>query len=208
MFKTIIDKIGGKFELNGHLGNLKGSFKIEIANKLDNDNQSNIHSQQIQNIDEREEETQDIPDLVENNNEEEYQLEEYFIEDDNINITEGNNFYQSYKNPEILQIESFNNKLDLNHPVFVMFYAPWCNFSKESLPEFEKLINNYNGKIEIITINCEENKDLAIKHKIQQYPTIRYYPNGMTEPIYNDYNQERTYNKFIEYIKSITDTII
>ena len=105
-------------------------------------------------------------------------------------------------------IESFDSVDGYDNPVFVMFYMPWCSFCKNALPDFNKLKQNYQGKINIILVNCEDEKDVAIKHKVQQYPTIRYYPNGMNVPQYNDYNESRNYDSYIQYFKSVTDTII
>jgi thiol-disulfide isomerase/thioredoxin len=105
-------------------------------------------------------------------------------------------------------IESFDSIDGYDNPVFVMFYAPWCTFSKNSLPDFQKLSQTYQGKINIALVNCEDEKDVAIKHKVQQYPTIRYYPNGMNVPQYVDYNQGSNYNSYIKYLKLVTDTII
>jgi len=105
-------------------------------------------------------------------------------------------------------IESFDSVDGYDNPIFVMFYAPWCTFSKKALPHFQKLMQNYQGKINIALVNCEDEKDVAIKHKVQQYPTIRYYPNGMNVPQYVDYNKGRDYDSYIQYLKLVTDTII
>lgn len=105
-------------------------------------------------------------------------------------------------------IESFNSEGNYDKPIFVMFYTPWCTFSKKALPDFQNLKENYQGKIAIALVNCDEEKEIAIKHKVQQYPTIRYYPNGMNVPQYVDYNKDRDYNSYIQYLKSVTDTII
>jgi thiol-disulfide isomerase/thioredoxin len=105
-------------------------------------------------------------------------------------------------------IESFDSVDGYDNPIFVMFYAPWCSFSKKVLPDFQKLKQNYQGKIDIVLVNSDDEKDVVIKHKVQQYPTIRYYPNGMNVPQYVDYNQERNYDSYIQYLNSVTDRII
>ena len=89
-----------------------------------------------------------------------------------------------------VNLETFENKKSL-----VLFYAPWCGHCKTAMPEFDKLKNNYKGDAVIKKINCDENKDLAEKHGIKGFPTIRLYKNGMSNhQDYKEYNGERTEN--------------
>lgn len=131
-----------------------------------------------------------------------------------IPLTKLNDYNTELSNMESLNldeediIESFDSVDGYDNPVFVIFYVPWCTFSKNVLPDFQKLSQTYQGKINIALVNCEDEKNVAIKHKVQQYPTIRYYPNGMNVPQYVDYNKGRNYDSYIQYLKSVTDTMI
>ena len=89
---------------------------------------------------------------------------------------------------------------------FVMFYAPWCGYCKKVMPEWNKLeqvaVKNSKGKkIKIIKINCDENKELAAKHGIQGYPTLKYYNNGINGGNSINFNGDRDMNGFIDFIK-------
>ena len=93
-----------------------------------------------------------------------------------------------------------------SQPAFVMFYAPWCGYCKETMPKWKKIENmdlkdSKNRKVKIMKYNCEENKDIASKYKIRGYPTLKYFANGITgESI--DYNSERSINNFKKFIKT------
>ena len=80
------------------------------------------------------------------------------------------------------QIEAFENQME-NGPVFAMYGTEWCGHCKRTKPDFEKLQNSYKGPIKIMYIDCEDdnNKELISKQKIKGFPTIRYYPNGISE---------------------------
>ena len=103
------------------------------------------------------------------------------------------------------QIEAFNNQ-DLvdSSPHFIMYYVNWCGYCKKAKPEFEKLIQNYNGMIQVKMMDAEsdENKQLVHSQNIRTFPTIRYYPSGLQSD-YKDYNGNREYNDFLDYLSSI-----
>ena len=59
-----------------------------------------------------------------------------------------------------------------NLPKLWDFWATWCPPCKELKPIIEALAKEYEGKIEIKSINVDENKDLAQKFKVQAIPTL------------------------------------
>jgi thioredoxin 1 len=59
-----------------------------------------------------------------------------------------------------------------NLPKLWDFWATWCPPCKELKPTIEALEKEYAGKIEIKSINVDENKDLAQKFKVQAIPTL------------------------------------
>jgi len=102
------------------------------------------------------------------------------------------------------EIEAFDNSSDSN---FVMYYAEWCGHCKRTMPEFKKLIEGYNGNIKIMAIDSEspENAQLIKSQKISGFPTIRYYPTGLSNK-YDEYTGGRTYSDFVQYLGSIEGT--
>jgi len=104
------------------------------------------------------------------------------------------------------ELETFDNSVSTGNeePIFAMYYADWCGHCKRTMPEFQKLMANYKGNIKIMPINSElpENKDLLKSHKVQGFPTIRYYPSGMAGN-YEEYTGGRDYTTFVQYLDSI-----
>ena len=102
------------------------------------------------------------------------------------------------------EIEAFDNN---EEAMFVMYYAEWCGHCKRAKPEFEKLSQNYKGKIKIMAVNAEspENKNLVQSQKIEGFPTIRYYPSGLTGK-YDEYSGSRTYSDFAQYLGAVEGT--
>ncbi len=106
------------------------------------------------------------------------------------------------------EIEAFDNEnageKKQNDKLFVMYYAEWCGHCKRTMPEFQKLMDNYKGDIKIVAINSEdnENKELVKSQNIKGYPTIRYYPEGISDN-YKEYENGRTYNDFVQYLNSM-----
>lgn len=52
------------------------------------------------------------------------------------------------------------------------FFATWCPPCKKQAPIIEELATEYQGKIEIISIDTDKNPDLARKFQIQAIPTL------------------------------------
>jgi thioredoxin 1 len=59
-----------------------------------------------------------------------------------------------------------------NLPKLWDFWAVWCPPCKELTPTIEALAGEYEGKIEIKSINVDENKELAQKFEIRAIPTL------------------------------------
>ncbi len=47
-----------------------------------------------------------------------------------------------------------------------------------SLPVFEELANEFNGKASFGKINVEEFEDIAKKHKVSKVPSVLFFKNG------------------------------
>ena len=59
------------------------------------------------------------------------------------------------------------------------FYTDWCPHCKKAKPEWQAFKDSISGgsvkgyKINFFEIDCEKDKDLADKYKIEGYPTIK-----------------------------------
>lgn len=56
-------------------------------------------------------------------------------------------------------------------PVLIDFWAPWCGPCKLAEPVLDELSEQYNGKVEIVKINVDENQQTAGKYDIMSIPT-------------------------------------
>ena len=56
----------------------------------------------------------------------------------------------------------------------VMFYAPWCGYCKQFMPEWEQVKSSLrsNPKIRTVEVNGDDNKDLMMKYNVPGFPTI------------------------------------
>jgi protein disulfide-isomerase A6 len=99
-----------------------------------------------------------------------------------------------------VSFETFENS---DQPTFTMFYAPWCGHCKTAHPEFVKLKETYKGNVKMMDVNGDEDKEAMKKHGIQGFPTMRYYPNGMSDmKNFKEYSGNRTESDMKEFLDS------
>jgi thioredoxin 1 len=73
--------------------------------------------------------------------------------------------------PQAAQAQSKTEAVT-NLPKLWDFWATWCPPCKEMKPTIEALAEEYDGKIEIRSIDVDQNKDLAQKFEIKAIPTL------------------------------------
>ncbi|KAL9645569.1 hypothetical protein ABK040_000632 [Willaertia magna] len=61
-------------------------------------------------------------------------------------------------------------------PWVVAFVAPWCGHCQRLKPEYEKAANSLGGVVNMGTINCDNEKELAQRFGIKGFPTIKLFP--------------------------------
>ena len=64
------------------------------------------------------------------------------------------------------------------NPVFVDFWAEWCGPCRSVSPVVEELSGEYDGKVDFVKINVDENSDLARKYNVLSIPTLVIFKNG------------------------------
>ena len=80
----------------------------------------------------------------------------------------------------------------------ILFYAPWCGHCRAFHPQFEKLAKSTKGLFKIGAVNCEEERDLAGKYKIDGFPTVLFFGEDKTKT--EEYEGDRKADKIVEYL--------
>tara|TARA_B100000900_G_scaffold415431_1_gene445271 strand:+ start:3417 stop:3902 length:486 start_codon:yes stop_codon:yes gene_type:complete len=103
--------------------------------------------------------------------------------------------------------KEFVNKNHNSEDILVMhFYTDWCPYCKKAKPEwskFENYVNNKNKSIDytinLTSVNCDENKNIADKYQVDGYPTIKLlYKNKVY-----DFDAKVTKDNLVEFLDSI-----
>ena len=108
-------------------------------------------------------------------------------------------FYEGNTPIVILNSSNFD-KLVTNSPDIwlIEFYAPWCGHCKEFHPEFEKIARATKGLFKLGAVNCEEERDLAQRYKVEGFPTVLFF--GDNKDKFEEYEGDREAKKIIDYL--------
>ena len=63
-------------------------------------------------------------------------------------------------------------------PVFVDFYADWCNPCKKIAPLINELAEEYTGRVKICKVNVDESPNSTNRFHIMAVPTMLILVNG------------------------------
>jgi len=63
-------------------------------------------------------------------------------------------------------------------PVFVDFWATWCGPCRMVSPIVEQLANEYEGKVNFVKVDVDQNNELASEYNIFSIPTLAIFRNG------------------------------
>jgi thioredoxin 1 len=75
-------------------------------------------------------------------------------------------------------MSTFNELISGIQPVLVDFYADWCAPCRTMAPILEQVSGDMHGKVKIVKVNVDKNRDAAMKYKIQSIPTLMLFQNG------------------------------
>ena len=79
---------------------------------------------------------------------------------------------------EINDIDFDKEVIESEVPVLVDFWAPWCGPCKALAPTLDEISKDNEGKIKIVKINVDDNKEIAVKFGIQSIPTMLIFLKG------------------------------
>ena len=79
---------------------------------------------------------------------------------------------------EINDIDFDKEVIESEVPVLVDFWEPWCGPWKALAPTLDEISKDNEGKIKIVKINVDDNKEIAVKFGIQSIPTMLIFIKG------------------------------
>ena len=82
-------------------------------------------------------------------------------------------------NVEIVTKDTFQSMVaESTTPVLLDFFANWCGHCQKLLPLLDEVAVDLDGKVKIMKVNVDENKDLAQKFGIKGLPTMVLFKDG------------------------------
>eukprot|EP00638_Chattonella_subsalsa_P003595 CAMPEP_0117757558 /NCGR_PEP_ID=MMETSP0947-20121206/14810_1 /TAXON_ID=44440 /ORGANISM="Chattonella subsalsa, Strain CCMP2191" /LENGTH=443 /DNA_ID=CAMNT_0005577489 /DNA_START=32 /DNA_END=1363 /DNA_ORIENTATION=- len=100
---------------------------------------------------------------------------------------------------------SFDEVLADAEFTFVNFYAPWCSWCQRLAPTWELFAEDVEQDndlpVNIVKVDCVENRDLCTEQKIRSFPTLRFFINSV--PNMPDYKGDRTREALMGHTKKL-----
>lgn len=81
-------------------------------------------------------------------------------------------------------METFHQLINSEQPVLVDFHATWCGPCKQMAPELQRFARENSGKLRVVKIDIDKNRETASEFNIQGVPTLILFKQG--KPIWRE----------------------
>ena len=71
-----------------------------------------------------------------------------------------------------------NEVINSDKPVFVYFWAEWCGPCRMVSPTVEEVSKEYEGKVNFVKVDVDQNNELASKYNVFSIPTLAIFRDG------------------------------
>ncbi|XP_052091657.1 protein disulfide-isomerase A5-like [Mytilus californianus] len=107
-----------------------------------------------------------------------------------------------YRNIHFPTGSSFDSFIKQHNSVLVMFYAPWCGHCKAMKPAYAEaasLLKDQNVEGVLAAVDATIDSQIAGLYKVQGYPTIKYFKNGIES---FEYSGGRKVTDLVSFMKN------
>eukprot|EP00388_Colpodella_angusta_P036806 GDKK01039875.1.p1 GENE.GDKK01039875.1~~GDKK01039875.1.p1 ORF type:complete len:576 (+),score=128.11 GDKK01039875.1:123-1730(+) len=85
----------------------------------------------------------------------------------------------------------------------VMYYAPWCSWSKRLLPLFEEASRVLDGKVIFAKVDCVANPGIRDSEHVREYPTVKFH---VDEQVMLYDGAHDSANRIVKWVTAHVDT--
>ncbi|XP_021650338.2 protein disulfide isomerase-like 1-3 [Hevea brasiliensis] len=109
------------------------------------------------------------------------------------------------KDVVVLTNNNFSEIVNKNQYVMINFYAPWCAWSQKLAPEYAAAATMLKGNAVLAKIDCDKETRLAMKFKIDGWPTLYLLIGGAHKVLYNS---KRTRDAIVNWVNQIMNITV
>ncbi|VAI33009.1 unnamed protein product [Triticum turgidum subsp. durum] len=89
----------------------------------------------------------------------------------------------------------------------VEFFAPWCGHCKKLAPEWKRAAKNLKGQVKLGHVDCDSDKSLMSKYKVEGFPTILVFGADKESPFpYQGARAASAIESFVSFLPDILDS--